>query len=391
MKKVSLIALFVMLCGAANAATYGASSVADLTHGPGTRTRTTVNYEKYETRESGRTYVAQNPNVGVRRASTANLYYTEPARRAVVTPDTTRMSVRSGEATATMRRKYYLAHPFFQPLAGKFGLVLDAGYAKNSFDYDVEGIAPLIGASYDMTQMSAKLDLSFGISDSVAILGMARYDATKYKFGFSDSAVDDEFDDNGLNIFGGGLQWRWADNDNWIGMLGGYFQHQVDTANTFILDLKAGYKVGRSTFYGLARGWYVDFEGSAYGIGVTDGDKSMFMAYETDKSDATYWEGGIGIFSVLAEDWTANLEAVYGGYDWHNQLSVKAAIGWQPEDSFALNLYGKIALYDTAENEDVSVFWKEPGAGLPDLTPIGFAKIDGYSEYSIGLQAIFYF
>ncbi len=158
-----------------------------------------------------------------------------------------------------------------------------------------------------------------------------------------------------------------------------------------MLDLKAGYKVGRSTIYGLARGWYVDFDGQAYGVGISDEEAAMFLAYKTDVSNAMYFEGGLGIFSVLSEDWTANLEAVFGDYDWHNQLSLKAAIGWQPGDSFALNLYGKIALYDDADNKSATVMWQEAGVGDGTLSPVGTAAIDGYSDYTIGLQAIFYF
>ena len=94
-------------------------------------------------------------------------------------------------------------------------------------------------------------------------------------------------DDDGFNLYGLGAQWRFIDNEQWIGTLSGYFQHQKDIANSYILDLKGGYKIARSTIYGLARGWYVDFEGNSYGNGIegttAEGQKAaIFIAYDTD-------------------------------------------------------------------------------------------------------------
>ena len=146
--------------------------------------------------------------------------------------------------------------------------------------------------------------------------------------------------------------------------------------------------------YGLVRGWYLDFDGSAYGNGVNgkmpDGrDATFFLAYNTDASNVFYAEGGIGAFSVLDEDWTLNGELVFGNYDWHNQASLKAAIGWQPNDWFALNLYGKIALWDSADGKDLSFWQTDAVDGV--FRKMGTANIDGYSEASVGLQAIFMF
>ena len=50
-------------------------------------------------------------------------------------------SVKSKKTTtrtyASQERKYFLAHPFFQPLKGKFGSVTDVSYAQNSFKFDM--------------------------------------------------------------------------------------------------------------------------------------------------------------------------------------------------------------------------------------------------------------
>lgn len=377
-----------------NSGTRAASS-ADLTGMPAVRERTNVNYEKYETRTSTRTYDA---------ADAKNIYYTQPANRSALykqyaggdssaTVRTTRADVYRSE----LKRKYYLAHPFFQPLAGDFGSVTDLSYTMNSYDILLsplgDGTVSDPNGKWDMGQFSIKEDFSYGITDRFAVLAMAKYDMSEYKFDWS-TAPDDSMDDNGFNLFGLGVQWRFADTTDWIATLSAYYQYQHDISNNVILDLKAGYKVGSSTIYGLARGWYVDFDGNSYGNGITgtteDGTPAtLFLAYNTDVNSVFYVEGGLGIFSVLDEDWTLNFEAIFGNYDWHNQLGLKAAIGWQPNDWFALNLYGKMAVYDSADGKDLSYWGTDYDTGA--FVHMGTAHIDNYSEATIGLQAIFSF
>ena len=114
-----------------------------------------------------------------------------------------------------------------------------------------------------------------------------------------------------------------------------------------------------------------------------------------------YLEAGLGVFSVLNEDWTLNVEAIFGDYDWHNQGSIKGAIGWQPNDWFALNLYAKVAFYDSADGKELDFYWKEPGAqyqdtdgnlyNMTDFTKLGTVELDNYAETKIGLQVMFQF
>lgn len=403
------VALFGMspVLAATNSGTRAASSV-DLTGAPATRTRTNVNYQKYETRTSSKTYDSKDAK---------NLYYTQPSNRSALYKqyDNSRKgttvenkNVRTTRAEtyrSQLKRKYYLAHPFFQPLKGKFGSVTDIAYTMNSYDFTVNqtvadptnGLLALNGVKgkWNTNQISVKEDFSYGITDRIAIIGMLRYDVSEYKFDWKDFP-DDKMDDNGLNLYGLGAQWRFLDNDKWIATLSGYFQHQKDIANSFILDLKGGYKVSSSTIYGLVRGWYVDFDGNSYGNGVegTDADgnyAAMYIPYAVDTSSAFYVEGGLGVFSVLDEDWTLNVEALFGTYDWHNQASLKAAIGWQPNDWVALNLYAKAAVYDSADGKNLDLYWSEPSVGFNGLTYIGTTDLDKYSEMSFGLQAIFTF
>lgn len=393
------VAVFGMspVWAATNSGAYGASS-ADLTGAPGTRAKTNVNYEKYETRSSTKTYAAKDGN---------DIYYTQPAKRSDLykeyatksSTSSTTTSARTSRAETVrseVKRKYFLAHPFFQPLKGKFGSVTDLAYTANSYDFVLNQTAgPALSdteAEWRMTQFSVKEDFSYGITDKLAVIAMARFDSSDYKMDWKNPATpDDKMDDSGINLYGIGLQWRFTDNADWIATLSGYFQRQVDVANIGIVDLKAGYKVSSSTIYGLARGWYVGFDENSYGNGIENGDAGLFLAYNVGDDSAFYFEGGLGVFSVLDEDWTLNFEGIFGNYDWHNQASLKAAIGWQPGNSFALNLYAKAVVYDSADDKNLDFYFREPAVGLNDYTYVGTAKIDNYSEWSIGLQAILYF
>ena len=412
-KQLSLLGLAVALAGVlpADAATnWGtrAGSSADLTGAPAVRTRENVDYAKYQTRTTTKTYEVQDGK---------NMYYTQPANRSALykqyssgNSSQTVRTTRSETVRTELKRKYYLAHPFFQPLQGKFGSITDFGYNMGSYDIDLtlKDISPLVlslddsKAKWDMKQFAIKEDFSYGITDRIAVLGLLRYEINKYKFDWS-VAPDDKMDDDGLNMFGLGAQWRFVDTTDWIATASAYFQHQKDIANNFVLDLKAGYKVSRSTIYGLARGWYVDFDGDAYGNGIKgidagDHEEAIFVAYDDDAKHAFYIEGGLGVFSVLDEDWTLNVEGIFGHYDWHNQLSIKGAIGWQPNDWFALNLYAKTSLYDSADDEKLGFWWwglkdetVDPAVYRQEWIHCGDAKLSNYRETSIGLQAIFQF
>jgi hypothetical protein len=389
------VAVFGMspVWAAANSGSYGASS-ADLTGAPGTRTKTNVNYEKYETRSSTKNYAAKDGN---------NIYYTQPAKRGDMYKEYSgKSSVRTNRSEtlrAELKRKYYLAHPFFQPLKGKFGSVTDASYTEGSYGFSISlaPSGPVLSlsdseAKWKMSQFSVKEDISFGITDRLAVIGMVEFDSSKYKADWKNPiTTDDKTSDSGINLYGLGLQWRFADTKEWIATLSGSYQRQVDAAHIGVIDLRAGYKIESSTIYGLARGWLVGFEGDVYGNLMEGGGSGVFLAYGVGNKTYTYFEGGLGLFSVLDPDWTLNLEGVFGSYDWHNQASLKAAIGWQPASSFALNLYGKMVVYDSMDGKNLDTYFKDSSQGLNNYTYSGTAKIDDYSEWSAGLQAVLYF
>lgn len=327
---------------------------------------------------------------------------------------------------SSQERKFFLAHPFFQPLKGHVGSVTDFSYASNKFDFDLLNGRTLnldsasssylnrtpvgavnIGGKEETSQFAVKEDLSYGLTDTLALVLMAQYDKTKVSFNdWTVGGGSDNKSDSGLNLFGIGLQNRFVDSNDWIVMGEAFFQHQKDTANTFMGAIKAGYKVDRTTFYGIGRVAYTNLiHGDIYGAYVDDSTGDWLMlSYNTDVKNVFHVEGGFGAFAVLNKYFTLNGELVYGHYDWHNQLNVKGAIGWQPADSFALNLYASTSLYDSAKdkvrkymNYDVNPTSYPEVNGTPVFTDSkllytdGDYKIKNYNEWKIGVQAILYF
>lgn len=342
-------------------------------------------------------------------------YYDNTDRRVTVVDDSYEERSYKRTTKTSQIRKYFLAHPFFQPLKGRFGSVTDLSYGKSDFKLDilngsvtqvdtvtdplnpaVVGTTPVtavnLSGKAETTQLLVKEDFSFGLSDTLAIIGMAQYDKTKVTFkDWSDGSASNSLSDSGLNLFGIGLQSRFVDNNEWIAMASGYYQHQKDTANIFLGELKVGYKIDRTTVYGLGRVWYANLtKGDMYGAYVEENNDWLMLTYKTDVKDIIYAEGGLGIFSVLSKDFTLNGEVVYGYYDWHNQLNVKGAIGWQPGDSFALNLYASTSLYDSAKDQTKKYLEYQTNSTGYYLTE-GQYKIKDYNEWKVGAQVIFYF
>ena len=373
---------------------------------------------QYYTQKSGN---AGNRDSGYRGKGYAGGYYGAGSNENIE-----KQGNRTIKSYSSQERKYFLAHPFFQPLKGRVGSVTDVSYARNNFDFDLlngrvfnldaasgsyASVTPVgtigsegLGKKAETSQFAVKEDLSFGLTDRLALVLMAQYDNTKTTFNFGD--ISDTKSKSGLNLFGGGLQVRFVDSDNWIVMGEAFFQHQKDTANTFMSAVKAGYKVGSTTFYGVGRVAYTNLiNGDKYGVYVDDttGDWLM-LSYNTNIKDVFQAEGGMGAFAVLGKYFTLNGELMYGYYDWHDQLNVKGALGWQPADHFALNIYASTVLYDSARDK-VRKYMSY------DVNPEDFPKVDGnpvftdskllytegdykiknYNEWKIGVQAILYF
>lgn len=377
--------------------------------------KNTIQNNFYYNQPAARTNSYSSTQRQARSARYQPEYYDNTDRRVTVVDDSYEERSYKRTTKTSQIRKYFLAHPFFQPLKGKFGSVTDLSYGKSDFKFDilngavtevdtvtdplnpaVVGTTPVtavnLSGKAETTQLLVKEDFSFGLSDTLAIIGMAQYDKTKVTFkDWSDNSASNSLSDSGLNLFGIGLQSRFVDNNEWIAMASGYYQHQKDTANIFLGELKVGYKIDRTTVYGLGRVWYANLtKGDMYGAYVEENNDWLMLTYKTDVKDIIYAEGGLGIFSVLSKDFTLNGEVIYGYYDWHNQLNIKGAIGWQPGDSFALNLYASTALYDSAKDQTKKYLEYQTNSTGYYLTE-GQYKIKDYNEWKVGAQVIFYF
>lgn len=322
---------------------------------------------------------------------------------------------------SSLERKYFLANPFFQPLKGHFGSVTDFSYSRNNFKFDllngkVLGFDPNVPSEYgkviipdgvvglsgkeETSMFAIKEDISYGLTDNLSLVLMAQYDKTKVSFkDWSSGEPSDTTSNSGLNLFGIGLQNRFVDNRDWIVMGEAYFQRQKDTANIFMGDVKVGYKIASTTVYGIGRISYANLiGGDIYGSYVENpsGDW-MILSYNTNVKNIFMGEGGLGAFSVLGKYFTLNGELVYGYYDWHNQLNLKGAFGWQPADHFALNLYASTALYDSAKGKRREYINYDVNPDLPSpltssvVYTVGDYEIKNYNEWKIGVQAILYF
>jgi predicted nucleic acid-binding protein len=375
---------------------------------------------------------------GYRNVITNNFYYGQPVQSYTpnVAPKNTgyyNANKSAKKSYAAQERKFFLANPFFQPLEGKVGSVTDLSYARNNFNFDMLNgtvynidpnstqlylggrvlpmgeINPILSGKAQTGQFAIKEDLSYGLTDTLSLVLMAQYDSTKITFkDWSDpTAGTDSKSDSGLNIFGIGLQNRFVDTNEWIAMFEAFYQHQKDAANTFMGAVKAGYKIDRTTVYGVGRIAYTNLiENDIYGVYVDNntGDYLM-LSYKTDVKNILQIEGGIGAFAVLNKYFTLNGELMYGHYDWHNQLNIKGAIGWQPGDMFALNVYASTSLYDSAKGKvrqymnydvDPTIYPKDASLNpvFSDsklLYTVGDYKIKDYNEWKIGVQAILYF
>ena len=425
-----LVLLGIMPVLGANAYEYRSSSSEYTT----TRSSDSGNYKKTtKIRRSG----------GYSNTITNNFYYGQPAQYSNrgqayrdynegVVEESKESVVQTRTVRSSQERKYFLAHPFFQPLKGRFGSVTDLSYAKNSFKVDIlnGSVKDLDPASStynersivypgngsgkaEISQFLIKEDLSFGLSDTLALMLMAQYDKTTVQFkDWDNDSSNDEVTHSGLNIFGIGLQNRFVDTDEWIAMFSAFLQHQRKTSNSFVFDVKAGYKVNRTTIYGLGRLAYVNLtNGDIYGAYIDDPSGSWAMfSYKEGVNDVTYGELGAGFFSVLSKYTYLGGELIYGYYDWHNQLNLKGTFGFQPRDSFAVSLYGSVSLYDSAKNKinrymnydthpkfpaEPLILESDPSGSIDTTSKLlyttGDYRIKNYSEWKIGVQAILYF
>ncbi|MDR1207637.1 MAG: hypothetical protein LBK26_04470 [Rickettsiales bacterium] len=382
---------------------YHGASVADMAGGPARPSTIGVHVNKIADIETG----ATDDGYGVRDGQ--NMYYASPGRRADIYRDfdgcdsncdepapAPVQSKRAETAKQKSVRKYHLAHPFFQPTQGRIGSITDIGWSKNSYDFAFQNVVPaqidFIGqtGNWNATELFIKEDLSFGITDTVAIIGSARYGQNTLEMNWDGPTIpNDKNTNSGFDQWGIGLQWRFYEDADWISSISGYYQWN-ETANAFLADAKLGYKIANSTIYGLVRAWSVGWKDNSYGNGVTnDAGQVTFFAFKRDIDRSLYLEGGAGLFSALNDDWSVNVELTFGDYDWHSQAGINAGLFYQPLQSFAIGLYGRMSAWDSANGGDKTEAWGWSKTISAEY--IGQIKMDSYSDTLVGVKAFLYF
>ncbi|MCL2538686.1 MAG: hypothetical protein FWF34_00805 [Alphaproteobacteria bacterium] len=298
-------------------------------------------------------------------------------------------------------RKYHLAHPFFQPAQGRIGGLTDIGWHRNTYDFKLVDVHPSIiqsadgfyeglGGDWKATQLFIKQDLSFGITDDIAIIGSVKYGWNNYEMNWSSPLIpNDKNKKNGFDQYGIGAQWKFYEDSDWISYIAGYYQWN-DIASTLLADYKLGYKISDTTIYGIARLWYVMWDDNSYGNGITDdAGNTTYFAFKRNVDNSVYAEGGLGVFSALDRDWSVSAELVFGNYDWHSQLSISAGINWQPGDHFAIGLYGRASVWDSANGSEKAEVW----AWTPSIPPTYVSQLhmSSYQDLTLGAKVYFYF
>jgi hypothetical protein len=91
----------------------------------------------------------------------------------------------------------------------------------------------------------------------------------------------------------------------------------------------------------------------------------------------------------MNSDWSADLSAAFLGAEWHQQIYGRVSLSYQPWKNASLNIYGKIALWDNADDFDKSTVISSSPTNSPFEE--GKAAFDKYSEMSAGLQLVLLF
>jgi hypothetical protein len=391
-----LAAIFSML---AVAPAFAASSTADLSSGPAKREN--LKMEQFKSEAAGR-----------RIKSDANLYYVAKGKRdssvyrdfagcnAEGCEKSTR-SVRAENKKAEDARKYNLSNPFFQPRSGEFGSVTDLAYNYSALDINVSPLSSYTvwagqTGKYSAKELQLTENLSYGITDDVTILGMARFNSMSLNINWPNLAPPQDNDDQTsrkVDLWGVGAQWRVVNDSDMIAYVAGSYMNMADSASVISVDSKVGYKNDDTTIYGFGRVQYRKWKDDGYGIGITNQyDQTAYFTMKEKATSSFYYEVGAGMFVAMNSDWSADLAASFADAEWHQQFAARASLSYQPWKNAALSVYGRIALWDNADDFKKSqIIYHAPGynGGVP--VPVGTAAFDNYSEMAAGLQLIMLF
>lgn len=371
---------------------HAASSTADLSSGPIKKERVDIK--------------AEGVGTGNRRVkSDANLYYIAKNQR---DPniyknfsgcnddgcEKTTRSVRAEVKKVEDGRKYNMNNPFYQPLKMQFASVTDLSYIGNGLDFE---ILPPAGPNnwlnhtgkYSANNISVTENLSFGVTDSVSIIGQARFTSSKLKLNWPQATPPGDIDkaaDNKVDLWGIGAQWRVINDKDWIVSVLGAYQNMTDAASVMTGEAKIGYKNDDTTIYGFGRVMSLKWDNdSGYGFGLKNqSGQTIYFAVVGQASSSIYYDAGVGIFAALDKDWSIDAQLTYSDVEWHNQIAGRLAVAYQPWKNISIGAYGRIALWDSADGFDDATVWFMQNNGA--VSQEGKAAFDNYSDWTAGLQ-----
>jgi opacity protein-like surface antigen len=226
-------------------------------------------------------------------------------------------------------------------------------------------------------------NLQFGITDEIAVFGSARFAVSNVENRWTSFPITSTSSDSRLDLIELGAQWRFLDTPDWIATGRLSYQHLIDAANAVSAEVKVGFKNDDTIIYGFGRAFYTRWDGIGYGIGLTDaGVTTQFVL--GDDQNVFYYDIGAGIFAALSTEWSVGGDLTYTDEDWRSKITLGASVAYQPWVSTALILQGRVNLWDNSDGvaAPMAIF----GGGAPTQT--GIARIDNYSDFSVGLQLL---
>jgi hypothetical protein len=346
------------------------------------------------------------------------MYYVSPNRRGQIWDDfnddcgdncetTAPQPIIRSEAARARFGKLRLTHPFFQPEEGRVGSVTSLGHARNTFSFEVPvienpGIAALLppvwfdgeSGAWRANQTFIKQDLAYGINDRVAVVGNIKFGSTKVEMDWDAPDLSADKDSHSqIDQAGVGVLWRFYEDADYIANIGAMYQW-TKTNNAIALDGKFGRKIGNSTIYALGRAWGISWDDAAYGVYIEDLAKGgYYIVFNQDVPSMLFnFEAGAGIFSALDENWSVGAELVFGDYDWHSQAGISAHLNYQPSETFAIGLFGRMSVWDSAQNNDnIEMWWLDPVITLSVPVFVGRTELSKYSDMMFGARMFLYF
>jgi hypothetical protein len=220
----------------------------------------------------------------------------------------------------------------------------------------------------------------FGATDEITILGAARFVSTDVKAKWDVADITDNQSKNKLDLFAIGARWKFFENDDWIGNVSASYQKLVDLADTLVGEVRVGFKNDDTIIYALGRAYYFDWESTGYGFGLTaeDGSQTGFML--SDASSSVYYSVGVGMFAALGSDWSVDGQLIYTDADWHRQVAALASVSYQPWRNAAISIYGRYAIWDSANNHSGPIALVEDGVHYYST-----AEFSGFTDMSAGI------